>query len=132
MTEQIRTHLMFLNDQASDALDSYAEIFSDFTLDVINRYGPDDEGPEGQVQFARFSLAGGQFSCIDSPIEHDFGMTPAVSLFVECSDQDELERLFNRLSEGGKVLMPLDDYGFSTRYGWCNDRFDVSWQLNLA
>jgi predicted 3-demethylubiquinone-9 3-methyltransferase (glyoxalase superfamily) len=93
-------------------------------------YGP-DEGPQGQVKFARFTLAGAQFSCIDSPIEHGFDMTPAVSLFIECSDARELERLFAELSAGGTVFMPLDDYGFSTRYGWVGDRFGVSWQLNL-
>ena len=51
-------------------------------------------------------------------------MTPAISLFVECSDEDELESLF-------AAFMPLDDYGFSRRYGWVQDRFGVPWQLNL-
>jgi len=44
----------------------------------------------------------------------------------------ELEGAFGRLSEGGEVLMPLDDYGFSARFGWVRDRFGPSWQLNLA
>jgi predicted 3-demethylubiquinone-9 3-methyltransferase (glyoxalase superfamily) len=43
-----------------------------------------------------------------------------------------LERVFAILSEGGEVLMPLDNYGFSQKFGWVNDRFGVSWQLNLA
>ena len=55
-----------------------------------------------------------------------------MSLFVECEDDAELSRVFAVLSEGGQVLMPLDDYGFSTRFGWVADRFGVSWQLNLA
>lgn len=130
MTKAIRTHLMFLNGQAKRALDRYQEVFDDFVVDHIETYRPDD-GPEGQVKLARFTLAGAQFSCIDSPIEHDFDMTPAVSLFVECSDAQELERLFDALSRDGEVLMPLDDYGFSTRFGWVNDCFAVSWQLNL-
>jgi predicted 3-demethylubiquinone-9 3-methyltransferase (glyoxalase superfamily) len=58
-------------------------------------------------------------------------MTPAISLFVECGDQDELERLFVALAEDGEVFMPLDDYGFSRRYGWVRDRYGVPWQLNL-
>ena len=63
---------------------------------------------------------------------HDFGFTPSVSLFVECQDEAELEKLFAELSGEGRVLMPLGDYGFSRRFGWCNDRYGVSWQLNLA
>jgi predicted 3-demethylubiquinone-9 3-methyltransferase (glyoxalase superfamily) len=52
-------------------------------------------------------------------------MTPAISLFVECSDQQELKRLFAALAEDGQVFMPLDDYGFSRQYGWVQDRFGV-------
>jgi predicted 3-demethylubiquinone-9 3-methyltransferase (glyoxalase superfamily) len=54
-----------------------------------------------------------------------------VSLWIECDDNNELERLFDLLSEGGVVYMPLDDYGFSTRFGWTGDRHGVTWQLNL-
>ena len=64
-------------------------------------------------------------------MKHDFTFTPAMSLFVDCDNTEELERAFAALSEGGKVFMPLDDYGFSKRFGWCSDRFGVSWQLNL-
>jgi predicted 3-demethylubiquinone-9 3-methyltransferase (glyoxalase superfamily) len=68
---------------------------------------------------------------IDSPVKHAFSFTPAVSLFVDCTTRDELESAFSTLSSGGQVLMPLDNYGFSTRFGWCADRFGVSWQLNF-
>ena len=54
-----------------------------------------------------------------------------MSLWIECDDDAELERLFGRLSDGGQVFMPLDGYGFSTRFGWVGDRFGVTWQLNL-
>jgi predicted 3-demethylubiquinone-9 3-methyltransferase (glyoxalase superfamily) len=69
--------------------------------------------------------------CIDSPIKHDFSFTPAVSLFVICEDEDELVEAFNQLSSDGSVLMPLDNYDFSRKFGWLNDRYGVSWQLNL-
>jgi predicted 3-demethylubiquinone-9 3-methyltransferase (glyoxalase superfamily) len=58
--------------------------------------------------------------------------TPASSTFVDFDSVAELERVFGILSEGCQVLMPLDNYGFSQRFGWLNDRFGVSWQLNLA
>ena len=54
-----------------------------------------------------------------------------MSIYVDCEGPDELERAFATLSEAGAVLMPLGDYGFSRRFGWTNDRFGVSWQLNL-
>ena len=63
---------------------------------------------------------------IDSPISHDFSFTPAVSLFINLPNEEALEQAFHRLAEGGKVLMPLDDYGFSARFGWLNDRFGLS------
>ncbi len=81
---------------------------------------------------ARFTVAGQALACIDSPARHAFGFTPSVSLFVECQDLAELENACAVLSEGGTALMPLGDYGFSQRFCWLNDRFGVSWQLNLA
>ena len=65
------------------------------------------------------------------PPVHAFDFTPSLSLFVDCADEAELERLFASLSDGGVVLMPLGDHGFSAGFGWVNDRFGVSWQLNL-
>jgi predicted 3-demethylubiquinone-9 3-methyltransferase (glyoxalase superfamily) len=67
----------------------------------------------------------------DSFVSHGFSFTPSFSLFVDCESEAELERIFAALSDGGAVLMPLGDYGFSRRFGWTNDRFGVSWQVNL-
>lgn len=69
--------------------------------------------------------------CIDSPMKHGFTFTPAISLFVQCADEAELNRLYAALADGGAELMPLGNYGFSPKFGWVNDRFGVSWQLNL-
>lgn len=68
---------------------------------------------------------------IDSAAQHQFNFTPSMSLFVGCETEEELDLLFGALSEAGQVLMPLDDYGFSRRFAWVNDRFGASWQLNL-
>jgi uncharacterized glyoxalase superfamily protein PhnB len=54
-----------------------------------------------------------------------------VSLFVDFASADELDAAFATLAKGGMVYMPLNNYGFSRRFGWCSDRFGVSWQLNL-
>jgi predicted 3-demethylubiquinone-9 3-methyltransferase (glyoxalase superfamily) len=69
--------------------------------------------------------------CIDSAVDHGFGFTPAISLFVQCDSEDELDGLYGELAEQGQALMPLGSYGFSAKFGWANDRFGVSWQLNL-
>ena len=132
MTRELRTFLTFQGGAATDALAHYRDVFADFELVDIDHYGPGEVGAEGTVKVARFRLADGDFSCADSPVDHEWGFTPAVSLWIECDDRDELERLFGRLSDGGVVFMPLDDYGFSTRFGWVGDRFGVTWQLNLA
>ena len=131
MTQGLRIFLTFQGGCARAALDLYGEVFADFELREIELYGPGDVGPEGTVKVAQFHLAGAELSCADSPISHAWGFTPAVSLWVECDDERELERLFVELGRGGQAFMPLDDYGFSRRFGWVGDRFGVTWQLNL-
>jgi len=64
-------------------------------------------------------------------VKHAFTFTPSMSIFVDCENEAELHEAFKQLSEGGKVLMPLDSYGFSSKFWWVSDRFGVSWQLNL-
>jgi len=80
---------------------------------------------------ARFKLNGKEVLCSDSYIKHEWTFTPGVSMFVECRTVSELERLFEKLSEGGQVMMPLDNYGFSQKFGFVEDGFGISWQLNL-
>jgi len=53
------------------------------------------------------------------------------SFFVDCDSEDEIDRLAKALGEGGTTLMALGDYGFSRKFTWLNDRFGVSWQINL-
>ncbi|MFI8103941.1 VOC family protein [Streptomyces sp. NPDC086023] len=128
--QKITTFLMF-EGQAEEAMAFYVSLFEDSEVIGVTRYGADGQGPEGTVQFATFALAGQRYMCIDSPATHAFGFTPAVSLFVECDTEAELDRLYAALADRGAVLMPLGSYGFSEKFGWVNDRFGVSWQLNL-
>jgi predicted 3-demethylubiquinone-9 3-methyltransferase (glyoxalase superfamily) len=121
---------MFEGD-AEEAMNFYVSLFDDAEVLGLTRYGADGPGRPGSVQHATFSLAGQHLMCIDSPAKHDFTFTPAVSLFVQCESEAEIDRLFASLAEQGTELMPLGEYGFSARFGWVNDRFGVSWQLNL-
>ena len=132
MTQGLRTFLTFQGGAAGAALALYRDVFDDFELLEIDHYGQVDIGPEGTIKVAKFRLANSEFSCADSPVDHAWGFTPAVSLWIDCDDVKELERLFERLSDGGQVFMPLDDYGFSTRFGWVGDRHGVTWQLNVS
>ena len=132
MPKEITPFLMFQGGVAEQAMTLYTSLFDDGRVLEVSRYGPGQPGPEDTVQVARFSLAGREFRCSDSPVAHDFAFTPSFSVWVETESEDELERLFTALAEGGRQLMPLGDYGFSRRFGWVNDRFGVSWQLNLA
>jgi predicted 3-demethylubiquinone-9 3-methyltransferase (glyoxalase superfamily) len=131
MARKVTTHLMF-EGAAEEAMTLYTSLFGNSAITQIERYGPGEQGKEGTVKLASFTLAGREHLCIDSPVKHGFGFTPAMSLFVECESETELDAAFNRLSEGGKVLMPVGNYGFSSRFGWLTDRFGVSWQMNLA
>ena len=127
-----RPFLMFQDGTAQAALDLYFATFPDSRMVRVERYDTGGPGPAGTIKVAVFTLCGREFMCSDSPVKHGFSFTPASSTFVDFDSIAELERVFAVLSDGGQVLMPLANYGFSPRFGWLNDRFGVSWQLNLA
>jgi predicted 3-demethylubiquinone-9 3-methyltransferase (glyoxalase superfamily) len=128
--QKVTTFLMF-EGHAEEAMTFYTSLFDDAEITSISRYGAEGPGKEGSVQLATFSLAGQPFMCIDSPAAHDFTFTPAISLFVQCRNEAEMDHLYAALAAHGTELMPLGNYGFSAKFGWVNDRFGVSWQLNL-
>lgn len=130
MPHTVSTFLMF-EGVAEEAMDLYVSLFDGSSVSRIERYGPGEPGAEGSVRLAHFEIAGHRMMCIDSPARHDFTFTPSVSLFVDCAGEAELESAYARLVDGGSVLMPLGDYGFSRRFAWISDRYGVSWQLNL-
>jgi len=121
---------MFQGD-AQNAIDLYASIFNDFQIGNIEYYADGEQVPAGAFKLAEVSFGGHQFMVFDSPPVHEFSFTPSMSIHVDVNTIELLEEAFSKLSEGGQVMMPLDDYGFSKRYGWLADRFGVSWQLNL-
>ncbi len=118
--------------QAEAAMDFYKSLFDKSATVMVARYGPGEPGAEGTVKHAVFELNGQRFMCMDSNIKHEFGFTPSMSLFITCENEPEIDRLFEKLSNGGKILMPLDRYPFSEKFAWVNDKFGVSWQLNLV
>jgi predicted 3-demethylubiquinone-9 3-methyltransferase (glyoxalase superfamily) len=118
--------LMFQGGHAEKAMNLYVSLFDDGEVLDVTRWQKGEQGTEGSIKLARFRAAGQSVLASDSPVKHAFDFTLSWSFFVDCPSGEEQERLF------AAVLMPLDDYGFSKRFGWVADRFGVSWQLNLA
>ena len=129
--QKITTLLMF-DGKAEEAMIFYTSLFEKSKIQSIARYGPNEAGAEGTVMHATFSLNEQEFMCIDSNVKHEFTFTPAMSIYVNCEIQAEIDRLCEKLSHAGQVYMPLDRYPFSEKFAWVSDKFGVSWQLNLA
>lgn len=128
---KILPFLMFQEGKAEEAMKFYTSLISDSAITNIVRYGANESGDEGTVMQAVFTLKGQAFMCIDSNINHQFSFTPSFSIYVNCDTEEEVNELYQKLLDGGQALMPIGDYGFSKRFGWLNDKFGVSWQLNL-
>lgn len=133
MTAEAKIHpfLMFTGE-AEQAISFYLSLFAGSRIVSMTRWGANGPGKEGTIMKAEFSIAGLSVMASDSPIRHAFTFTPSLSLFVDCDSEAELARLAEALGKDGKELMPLGEYGFSRKFAWVNDRFGVSWQLNLA
>lgn len=131
MTQKTTTFLMFQNGDAEEAMTFYISLFDDAKVVHVERFAAGEPGPEGKIKHATFTLAGQEYMCIDSEPVHAFTFTPSISIYVACDTEEEIDRLYAALGEGRQALMPLGSYGFSTKFGWVNDRFGVSWQLNL-
>lgn len=132
--QKLVTCLLFVGEQygkAEEAVNLYISLFSHSRILLMDRYGPNDGQVEGTVRRARFTLDGVEFLAMDQAGAHDFTFTPASSIFVRCHNVGEMERIYDGLQERGRVLMAPDNYGFSYRFAWVNDRYGVSWQLNV-
>jgi predicted 3-demethylubiquinone-9 3-methyltransferase (glyoxalase superfamily) len=114
--QKITTFLWF-NDNAEEAMNFYVSIFKNSKVGRVTRYGEAGPGPKGQVMSATFTLERQEFMALNGGPQFPF--TPAISLFVSCETQAEVDDLWNRLAAGGKP----------ERCGWLKDRFGLSWQI---
>lgn len=134
--QKVTTFLMFVGPvagQAEEAITLYTSLFENSEIVHIQRRGPNEWGEaEGSVEHAVFTLNGQEFMAMDSSAGHTFNFTPSISLFVRCASEAEIDAVYAKLSEGGQVLMPLDEYPFSKKFCWLNDKYGVSWQLTLT
>jgi predicted 3-demethylubiquinone-9 3-methyltransferase (glyoxalase superfamily) len=120
------TRFLMFQGNAEEAMNYYTSLIEDSEITNITRYGANEALEEGSVMQATFSLKGQEFMCIGSNGKHGFTFTPSFSLFITCDTEEEINRLYKKLTEDGGVLMPLDDYSFSKKFGWGVDKFGVS------
>ncbi|MEA0562955.1 VOC family protein [Lysinibacillus irui] len=118
------TFLMF-QGQANEAIEQYQQWFTDLEVASLT-YTENSQ----QVAMAVLHLKGLKLMVNDSVIQHNFTFTPSTSIFIECDSEEEISYLVTHILEGGLALMPLDNYGFSKKFAWIQDRFGVSWQLS--
>ncbi|SFO46394.1 Glyoxalase superfamily enzyme, possibly 3-demethylubiquinone-9 3-methyltransferase [Mesorhizobium sp. NFR06] len=128
--ENVTPFLMF-EGKAEEAMTLYCQTIPDSRVIAATRYGSGEDGPEGSLKLARAVIGGVEVKIYNSPVRHAFTFTPSFSFFVDCSSEEELERIVDILSKDGGFLMPTGNYGFSRRFAWLNDRFGVCWQINL-
>ena len=111
------TPFLWFDGKAEDAVNFYVSIFKNSRVGTITRYGDAGPGPKGTVMIATFQLEGQDFIALNGGPQYTF--TPAISLFVDCKTQEEVDDLWNKLSEGGKT----------DRCGWLRDKYGLSWQI---
>ncbi len=135
MSSKILTFLLFTGEnhgKAEEAVNFYTTLFDDSEIVDIEHYGPDGPEPEGTVKQAHFSLNGQRFIAKDSHLKHNFDFTPAISFFIESDNEKDINEAFKVLAKDGVVFMPLEEYPFSPKFGWVQDKYGISWQLTLV
>ncbi len=137
------TFLTFVGDQcgkAEEAINFYTSVFPSSEIKSITKYEKGAIGGTPElIKHGAFTLNGTAYMISENNFKHAWSFTPGVSLFVECTTEKEIDTLFEKLSSnGGMVMIPLDnytsgdDYGFGKKFGWCSDKYGVSWQFNLS
>ena len=117
-----------IEKRANEALEFYESVFPSFTLKSRTHHA---EPHNDLVMVAVFSIQGQEIMISDSFISHEWKINPGISFFADLQSKEALENLAASLSDGGKVHMPVGNYGFSSLFGWVEDKFGVNWQLNV-
>lgn len=127
------TPFLWIDNKTEEAVNFYTSIFNNSKIKVVTHYSPNLARmigkKEGSVLTICFQIEGQEFVAINGG--PDFQINPSISFFVNCDTFEEIDRLWSKLLDGGNVLMELDKYPFSEKYGWVKDKFGVSWQLIL-
>lgn len=111
------TPFLWFDDYAEEAVNFYTSIFKDSKIENISRYGEAGPGPAGSLMMANFKLNGQDFMALNGGPEFTFSQ--AISFFVSCETQAEVDHYWEKLSDGGEVQ----------QCGWLKDKFGISWQI---
>jgi predicted 3-demethylubiquinone-9 3-methyltransferase (glyoxalase superfamily) len=111
------TPFLWFDGKAEEAMNFYVSIFKNSKIVTVSRYGEGGPGPKGTVMMATFEIEGQRFHALNGGPLYSF--TPAISFFVNCETQPEVDELWEKLSEGGK----------KDRCGWLKDKYGLSWQI---
>ncbi len=111
------TPFLWFDDDAEEAVNFYVSIFKNSKIGSVARYGDAGPGPKGAVMTMSFELEGLQFTALNGGPQFKF--TEAISLFVSCATQAEVDELWEKLSEGGE----------QGPCGWLKDKYGLSWQI---
>lgn len=127
------TPCIWYDNEAEEAVKFYSSLFENSRVNRIIRYGKEGfeyhHKPEGSVMTVEFELNGQSFLALNGgPV---FKPNESISFFVYCESEERINFLYEKLSEGGSVNMPLDKYDWSPKYAWVKDKFGVSWQLDI-
>ena len=125
-THPIVPYLWF-DTEAKAAAEFYVSIFPNSKLISSNTLS---DTPSGTVEIVTFELNSQRFDAISAGPYFTF--TSAVSFFTTFDNEDEITEVWNTLVEGGEVLMPFAEYSWAAKYGWCKDKYGLSWQLSLS
>jgi predicted 3-demethylubiquinone-9 3-methyltransferase (glyoxalase superfamily) len=121
--QKITPHLWF-DKEAKEAAEFYTSVFRGSKITNVTTL---HDTPSGDCDVVSFELSGQPFMAISAgPL---FKFNPSISFHVKCKTKDEVDAIWERLSEGGTVLMELGEYPWSQRYGWTQDRYGLSWQV---
>lgn len=127
------TPFLWFEINAEDAVNFYTSLFDNSTILTITRYDETGAKASGQkpgtAMTVAFKLDGQNFTALNGGPH--FKLNPSTSLFVYCESEEKIDLLYEKLSEGGFVMMPLDKYDWSPRYAWVQDKFGLSWQLDV-
>jgi predicted 3-demethylubiquinone-9 3-methyltransferase (glyoxalase superfamily) len=111
------TPFLWFNDKAEEAMGFYVSIFKNSKVTSVSRYGDASPGPKGTVMSGTFLLEGQEFMALNGGPQFTF--SPAISFFVDCKTQNEVDELWEKLSEGGE----------KSQCGWLKDKYGISWQI---
>ncbi len=117
------TPFLWFNDDAEAAINHYVSVFDNSKINHLSR------GPDGKVFTGSFDLNGQNFAAINGGERFKFNY--AISFFVKAHTAEEATEYWEKLSEGGTVMMAFNTYPWSEKYGWVADRFGVNWQISL-